>query len=58
MPNIKPISEAADQKDQARAEAARHFLDEMNRGMQAGEEKGWLTAEQVRESLKSRISGE
>ena len=27
---------------------------EMNKGMKAGEEKGWLTAQQVRASLKER----
>lgn len=43
-----------DQEDYIRTKAALRFMCEMNRGMQAGEEQGWLTADQVRARLKER----
>ena len=48
------LVDIADQEDYICTKAALQFMCEMNRGMQAGEEQGWLTARQVRDSLKER----
>ena len=46
------LMDIKDQEEYAQMKAALQFMCEMNRGMQAGEEKGWLTAEEVREHLR------
>ena len=48
------LVDIADLEDYIQTKAALAFMCEMNRGMQAGEEKGWLTAEQVRAKLRER----
>lgn len=48
------LVDIADQEDYLQIKAALRFMCEMNKGMQAGEEQGWLTADQVRERLKER----
>lgn len=51
------LIDIADQEEYVRTKAALQFMSEMNRGMIAGEEQGWLTAEQVRAKLKERRHG-
>ena len=46
------LEDIADQEDYIQSKAALQFMCEMNKGMKAGEEQGWLTAEQVRARLK------
>ena len=48
------LVDIADQEDYLRTKAALRFMCEMNRGMKAGEEQGWLTADQVRAGLEER----
>ena len=48
------LVDISDQEDYIQTKAALQFMCEMNRGMKAGEEKGWLTAQQVRARLKER----
>lgn len=48
------LVDITDQEDYIQTKAALQFMCEMNRGMKAGEEKGWLTAQQVRARLKER----
>lgn len=51
------IIDIADQEEYDQTKAALQFMTEMNKGMIAGEERGWLTAEQVRAKLKERRHG-
>ena len=51
------LIDIADQEEYTRTKAALQFMSEMNKGMIAGEEQGWLTAEQVRAKLKERRHG-
>lgn len=51
------LIDIADQEEYIRTKAALQFMSEMNKGMIAGEEQGWLTAEQVREKLKEHRHG-
>ena len=51
------LIDIADQEEYARTKAALQFMSEMNKGMIAGEEQGWLTEEQVRAKLKERHHG-
>ena len=51
------LIDIADQEEYDRTKAALQFMSEMNKGMIAGEEQGWLTAEQVRAKLKERRHG-
>ena len=44
----------ADQQENEKMKAALQFMCEMNRGVQAGEEEGWLSIDQIREHLKER----
>ena len=44
----------SDQEDYIQTKAALQFMCEMNRGMKTGEERGWLTSDQVRARLKER----
>ena len=48
------IIDIKDQEEYARTKAALQFMCEMNKGMVEGEEKGWLTAEEIRAKLKER----
>ena len=48
------LVDIADQEDYIKTKAALQFMCEMNKGMKAGEEKGWLTADQVRAHLRER----
>ena len=48
------LVDIADQEDYIKTKAALQFMCEMNKGMKAGEEKGWLSASQVRAHLKER----
>ena len=48
------LIDIADQEDYIQTKAALRFMCEMNQGMSAGEEKGWLTADEVRARLKER----
>jgi prevent-host-death family protein len=48
------LVDISDQEDYIQTKAALQFMCEMNKGMKAGEEKGWLTAQQVRARLKER----
>ena len=48
------LVDISDQEDYIQTKAALQFMGEMNKGMKAGEEKGWLTAQQVRARLKER----
>lgn len=48
------LVDIADQEDYIQVKAALQFMCEMNKGMKAGEEQGWLTADQVRSRLKER----
>lgn len=48
------LVDISDQEDYIQTKAALQFMCEMNKGMKAGEEKGWLTAQQVRTNLKER----
>lgn len=48
------LVDIADQEDYIQAKAALEFMCEMNKGMKAGEEQGWLTADQVRARLRER----
>jgi prevent-host-death family protein len=48
------LVDISDQEDYIQTKAALQFMCEMNKGMKAGEEKGWLTAQQVRAKLKER----
>ena len=43
--------------DAVKSKASLRFMHEMNKGMQAGEEKDWLTAGQVRDHLRKRCQG-
>ncbi len=51
------LIDIADQEEYAQTKAALEFMSEMNKGMIAGEEQGWLTAEQVRARLRERRHG-
>ena len=51
------LVDIADQEDCIRTKAALRFMCEMNQGMRAGEEKGWLTADEVRMHMKERRHG-
>ena len=51
------LIDIADQEEYTRTKAALQFMSEMNKGMIAGEEQGWLTADQVRAKLKERRHG-
>ena len=48
------LVDIADQEEFIQTKAALQFMCEMNKGMRAGEEQGWLTAEEVRARLKER----
>ncbi len=48
------LVDISDQEDYIQTKAALQFMCEMNKGMKAGEEKGWLTPHQVRARLKER----
>ena len=48
------LVDISDQEDYIQTKAALQFMCEMNKGMKAGEENGWLTAQQVRARLKER----
>ncbi len=41
-----------EQEEYLQLKAAVRFMSEMNRGMQTGDEQGWLTEEQVKEKLR------
>ncbi|MBQ9212174.1 MAG: prevent-host-death protein [Clostridia bacterium] len=43
-----------DQEETETMRAALRFMCEMNKGIQTGEEEGWLTIDQVRAHLKGR----
>ena len=51
------LADIADQEEYVKSKAAIQFMCEMNQGMKAGEEKGWLTADEVRAHLKGRRNG-
>lgn len=51
---VYALVDIADQEEYLQIKAALRFMCEMNKGMEAGEEQGWLTADQVRERLKER----
>ena len=51
------LIDIADQEEYAQTKSALQFMSEMNKGMIAGEEQGWLTAEQVRARLRERRHG-
>lgn len=46
------LIDIADQEDYIQTKAALQFMCEMNKGMKAGEEKGWLSADEVKAHLK------
>lgn len=48
------VVDIADQEEAERNRAALRFMCEMNRGIRAGEEEGWLTGDQVRARLRER----
>ena len=48
------LVDIADQEEFIQTKAALQFMSEMNKGMRAGEEQGWLTADEVRARLKER----
>ncbi len=48
------LVDIADQEEFIQNKAALQFMCEMNKGMRAGEEQGWLTADEVRARLKER----
>ena len=48
------LVDIADQEDYIQTKAALQFMCEMNKGMKAGDEKGWLTADEVRARLRER----
>ena len=48
------LVDIADQEDYIQTKAALQFMCEMSKGMKAGEEQGWLTADEVRARLKER----
>ncbi len=48
------LVDIADQEEFIQTKAALQFMCEMNKGMRAGEEQGWLTADEVRARLKER----
>ena len=48
------IVDIADQEEAIRMKAALQFMCEMNKGIQAGEQEGWLSIEQVRAHMKER----
>ena len=52
------LVDIADQEDYIQTKAALEFMCEMNKGMKAGEEQGWLTADQVRARLRERRHAE
>ena len=49
------LVDIADQEEFIQTKAALQFMCEMNKGMRAGEEQGWLTADEVRARLKERL---
>ena len=49
------LVDIADQEEFIQTKAALQFMSEMNKGMRAGEEQGWLTADEVRARLKERL---
>ena len=49
------LTDIADQEDYLQTKAALQFMCEMNRGMVAGEEKGWLTGDEIKRRLKERL---
>ena len=48
------LVDIADQEEFIQTKAALQFMSEMNKGMRAGEEQGWLTADEVRARLQER----
>ena len=48
------LVDIADQEEFIQTKAALQFMCEMNKGMRAGEEQGWLTSDEVRARLKER----
>ena len=48
------LVDIADQEEFIQTKAALQFMCEINKGMRAGEEQGWLTANDVRARLKER----
>lgn len=51
------LVDIADLEDHEQTRAALRFMCEMNQGMRAGEEQGWLTADEVRARLEARRHG-
>lgn len=51
---VYALVDIADQEDYIQTKAALRFMCEMNKGMNAGEENDWLTADEVRARLKER----
>ena len=51
------LVDISDQEEFIQTKAALQFMCEMNKGMQAGEERGWLTADEVRTRLKEHRHG-
>ncbi len=48
------IISISDQEDYEKTKAALQFMCEMNRGIQAGERDGWLSADQLREHFREK----
>ena len=49
------LIDIADQEEFIQTKAALQFMCEMNNGMRAGEEQGWLTADEVKVRLKEHF---
>ena len=48
------IISISDQEDYEKTKAALQFMCEMNRGIQAGERDGWLSADQLRSHFREK----
>ncbi len=59
---LKSIGDAIvhneDQKETEKKKAALRYMCEMNKGIRAGEEEGWLSIDQVRAHMKERRHAE
>ena len=48
------IVSISDQEEYEKTKAALRFMCEMNRGIQAGEKEGWLSADQLRSHFRDK----
>ncbi len=55
MSDTKPTF-AADMRDYDRIQATMHLMDELAKGRMSGEEKGWLTSEDLRKHFRSKAN--